>query len=132
MTSTFLHVFGDHAEVVRDQDDRRAGPLLHLVHQLEDLGLNRDVERGRRLVGDQQLRVARERHRDHHALAHAAGKLVRVVAQPLLGRGMRTLSQHLDGAIARFALCREPRCRRTASAICSPIVSTGLSEVIGS
>ncbi len=46
--------------------------------QLEDLGLDRDVERGRRLVGDQQIRLARERHRDHHALPHAARELVRV------------------------------------------------------
>jgi len=28
----------------------------------------RHVERGRRLVGDQYTRIARERHRDHHAL----------------------------------------------------------------
>ena len=46
--------------------------------QLEDLRLHRHVERRRRLVGDQQLGVVDERHRDHHALAHAAGELVRV------------------------------------------------------
>ena len=72
---------GDHAHVVRDERDRH--PLLVLQHldQLEDLGLDRDVERGGRLVGDQQLRLARERHRDHHALAHAAGEPVRILVQ---------------------------------------------------
>ena len=30
--------------------------LLHLQHQVEDLRLDRDVERGRRLVGDEQRR----------------------------------------------------------------------------
>ena len=52
---------------------------LQLLDQLEDLRLHRHVERGRRLVGDQQLRVADQRHRDHRALAHTAGELVRVV-----------------------------------------------------
>ena len=50
-----------------------------LLHQAQDLRLDRDVERGRRLVGDQQLRPAGHRHRDHDALAHAAGQLVRIV-----------------------------------------------------
>ena len=50
------------------------------VDQLEDLRLDGHVERGRRLVGDQHVRVVDERHRDHRALAHAARELVRVVA----------------------------------------------------
>ena len=41
--------------------------------------LNRDVERRRRLVGDDQRRLAGDGHRDQHALPHAAGQLVRVV-----------------------------------------------------
>ena len=43
-----------------------------VAHDLEDLGLDRDVERGRRLVGDEQVRIGREGHGDHDALAHAA------------------------------------------------------------
>ena len=46
--------FGDHAEIVGDQDDRRAARGLQLAHQIEDLRLQGDVERGGRLVGDQQ------------------------------------------------------------------------------
>ena len=45
---------GDHAEVVCDQDDRRPGLRLDRPHQVEDLRLDGDVERGGRLVGDQQ------------------------------------------------------------------------------
>ena len=48
--------------------------------QLDDLRLHGDVERGGRLVGDDQLGVARQRHRDEHALPLAAGQLVRVGA----------------------------------------------------
>ena len=78
---------GDHAEVVGDQHQRGARPLLDRLEQLQDLRLDRHVERGRRLVGDQQLRLARERHPDHHALAHAAGQLVRVLLRtPLRAR----------------------------------------------
>ena len=50
-------------------------PLDHL----EDLRLHGDVERRGRLVGDQHLGIVGDRHRDHHALAHAAGELVRVL-----------------------------------------------------
>jgi hypothetical protein len=39
------------------------------------------------LVGDQQQRVARQRHGDHHALAHPAGQLMRVVGETLLRGG---------------------------------------------
>ena len=68
---------GDDAQVVGDEDDRRPGLVAQVAHQVEDLGLDRHVERGRRLVGDEQLRLAGERHRDHDALRHAARHLVR-------------------------------------------------------
>ena len=55
ITTTRSRGLGDHAEVVGDQDDRRAELALQLAHQVEDLRLDRDVERGGRLVGDQQL-----------------------------------------------------------------------------
>ena len=52
---------------------------------VEDLRLDRHVERRGGLVGDQQRRAADQRQRDHHALAHAAGKLVRVLVEALRG-----------------------------------------------
>jgi hypothetical protein len=73
---------GDHAQVVRDEDDRRTCFLAQLAHQLEDLRLDRDVERRGGLVGDEQSRSQRQCHRDHRALAHAARKPVRVVVEP--------------------------------------------------
>jgi hypothetical protein len=45
---------------------------LQLAHQVEDLRLNRHIERRGRFVGDQQIGLAGEGHRDHHALPHAA------------------------------------------------------------
>ena len=61
--------------------------------QLQDLRLHRDVERRGRLVGDQQIGLVGERHGDHHALALAAGKLVRIAAEPALRLGNADLGR---------------------------------------
>ena len=68
-------------EVVRDEEDGELELPLERLDLLENLALDDHVERGRRLVEQQQVRVERERHRDDHALAHPAGQLVRVRAQ---------------------------------------------------
>jgi hypothetical protein len=67
---------------------------LQLGDQLEDLLLDRHVERRGRLVGDQQLRLAGDRHRDHHALLLAARHLVRdrSILTRSCGSGMPTSS----------------------------------------
>ena len=133
ITSTFLHDLGDHAQIVGDHDDRRCRRRLHLVHELENLRLNRDIERGRRLVGDQHLRIARQRHRDHHALAHAARKLVRIIA-----RSRCSAREFPPGAASRSpwramaSRAAEAGSRRSLRPICSPTVSTGFKRVIGS
>ena len=90
-----------------------------LADQRQDLRLDRHVERRRRLVRDQQVGVARERHRDHHALAHAARELVRVVVDaPLRLRDADGVEQ-LDRAAARVRLrdrlVRAAPARRSAS-----------------
>ena len=64
-----------------DHDDGHAQLVAQVVHQLQDLRLDRHVQRGGRLVGDQQLRLAGQRNGDHDALAHTAGQLVRVLLQ---------------------------------------------------
>ena len=91
---------GHHAEIVGDQHDGRAGVAAQAAHQVEDLRLDGDVERRRRLVGDQELRPAGQRHGDHGALAHAARELVWIVVDPLLGAGDSHQLQHFDGARA--------------------------------
>ena len=63
---------------------RRAVPKLRrrVGENREDLRLHDDVERRRRLVGDQELRSQDERERDHDPLSHPAGELVRVLPEP--------------------------------------------------
>ena len=45
------------AEIVGDEQHRHAEPRLRVLQQLQDLRLHGDVERGGRLVGDQQVRA---------------------------------------------------------------------------
>ncbi len=78
---------GHHREIVGDPDQRGAGLRAQRLHLGEDLRLDGDVERGGRLVGDQQQRPVQQRDRDGDALAQAAGELVRIGLQPLVGRG---------------------------------------------
>ncbi len=55
---------GNHAEIMGDQNYGSAYSLLQLQHEPQDLCLNGDVERRRRLVGDEKLRVAGKCHCD--------------------------------------------------------------------
>ena len=91
-----------HAEVVGDEQHPRAVPRLQVADQPQDLRLRGDVERGGRLVGDEQRRLEHQRHRDHDALPLAAGELVRVRGEHALGVGQAHLAEDLeDPAAAR-------------------------------
>ena len=72
------------AEVMGDEQHRHAFAAFQAGEQFEDLRLHGDVERRRRLVGDQEFRLVGQSHGDHDALALAAGELVRIGIEPLL------------------------------------------------
>ena len=78
---------GDDAEIMGDEHDRGLAALLQVADQFQDLRLRGDVERGGRLVRDQQLWIERQRHRDHGALALAAREFMRVGLRRHLGIG---------------------------------------------
>ena len=105
--------------------------VAEVPHQVEDLGLDRDVERGRRLVGDQQLRLAGEGHRDHHALGHAARHLVRERLEPPLRVGDADHLEQLEGPLRGPALCFIPRWSSRTSPIWRPTSMTGFSDDCG-
>jgi hypothetical protein len=88
--------FRDHAHVVRDQHHRRAMVLAQPLEQRNDLRLDRHVQRGGRLVGHDQFGLGGERQRNDHALAHAAGELVRVLLEPLFSRRDAGFLQQAD------------------------------------
>ena len=68
----------DHRQIVRDEQVGQLELVLQIHQQVDDLRLDRDVERRDRLVADDQLRVQRQRAGDADALALAAGEFVRI------------------------------------------------------
>ena len=113
----------DDAEVVRDVDHRHAELGAQPTQQVEDLRLRRHVETGRRLVEDDELRIAGERHRDHHALLLPARELVRILAawSALRRAGGRARSARGRAAGARHASRRRraPTLPRRAGRRCA-------------
>ncbi len=68
----------DHRQVVGDEQVGQVQPVLQLFKEVDDPGLDRDVQRGDRLIQDEDLRVQGQRPGDPDALPLAAGELVRV------------------------------------------------------
>src|SRR6266852_5156855 len=85
---------GHDAQVVRDQDRGGAELPVDLAQQVEDLRLDGDVERSRRLVGDQYLGRGGQAHGDHRPLTHPTRELVRIVVRAFLRRWDADLVQH--------------------------------------
>src|SRR5215468_755098 len=61
-------------QVMGDEDDRKPEPLAQFVEQSQYLSLHGYIERGYRFIGDQHIRLQRQRARKSDALALAAGK----------------------------------------------------------
>jgi len=71
---------GHHPEIMGDEQHRAADLVADIPEQGKHLRLRRHVERRRRLVGDDQLRLERDGHGDDDALALAARQAVRIAA----------------------------------------------------
>ena len=94
--------FGDHAHVVGDQHHGSTPVFADLFEQADDLRLNGHIERGGRLVGHNQLRFGSQGQGDHHPLAHAARKLVRVMVDALFGGRNAGVLEQLDRTLPRL------------------------------
>ena len=71
----------DHRQVVRDEEVGEAELGLEVLQQVDDLGLDRDVERRYRLVGDDQVGPHDQGAGDADALALATREFARVARQ---------------------------------------------------
>ena len=121
----------DHRKVVRDEQHREAEPRPQIKQQVDHLRLDRDVERGDRLVGDEQLGFRGERAGDADALALAAGEFVRVAVH----RVRRQAHQAKQFGNPRSAIGTSLRISRwtiSGSPIACAMVMRGLSEPNGS
>eukprot|EP01022_Parablepharisma_sp_SALTPOND_P030360 TRINITY_DN760_c2_g5_i1.p1 TRINITY_DN760_c2_g5~~TRINITY_DN760_c2_g5_i1.p1 ORF type:complete len:1316 (-),score=509.04 TRINITY_DN760_c2_g5_i1:3474-7421(-) len=74
-----------HGHVVRDEDEGDPQLGLQVQHQVDDLGLDRHVQRRHRFIGDDDLGIQGQGTCDADALALAAGEFVRI-ALAVLGR----------------------------------------------
>jgi hypothetical protein len=58
----------DERQVMRNEDQSEVAPLLHLDEQVDYLALDRDIEGGDTLVGNDETRLDRKRPRDSDPL----------------------------------------------------------------
>ena len=72
--------------------------------QFENLRLRGHVQRGGRLIGDQDARLGRQRQRDHHPLAQPAGQFERIRIDPLRRARNADHRQQFDRPRPRRAL----------------------------
>src|SRR5690606_30657009 len=91
------------AEVVADEDHTDVMARLEFLQQAQYLGLDRDVECRGRLVGDDDARFGNERHGNHHALPHAAGKLEGPGTHALFGIAYADFLERRDGTAPGLA-----------------------------
>ena len=76
----------DDGEVMRDEEVREVEIVLERIEQVDDLRLDGHVERGHRLVRDDEVRRHGERAGDANALALASRELVRIPGRRVLGQ----------------------------------------------
>ena len=101
-----------HGDVVADEEIGEPQFLLQVQHQVDDLRLDRDVERRHGLVGDDQLRRQRQGACDAQSLPLAAREFMRE-ARCHVGRET-DLAQKLGHAARALALRRTGRARPSA------------------
>jgi hypothetical protein len=87
----------DDGEVVRDQQHAELALALQVADEVQDLGLDGHVQGCRRLVGDEVVRLGRQRDGDHHALLLPAGQAEGIVVDAPLGLGDADALQPFDG-----------------------------------
>ena len=106
----------DDVQIMRDEQVRQPHALLQIVREVDHLRLNRHIQRGDRLVADDELRLDGERAGNADALALAAGKLV----------GKRLACSRFSPTVASSSATRS--CRRFASYMLWIIMPSSMIE----
>ena len=119
-------------QVVGDEQVRQAALAAQVEHQAQELGPDRDVEHRDRLVGDDQLGLHDQGPGDHHALALAAGELVRVAGGEVRGGAQAGGLERVEDALAALGSRVPMPFTSSGSATKSPIVCLGFSVSYGS
>lgn len=85
-----------------DKQQRHALVLLDFAQQVENLRLCGHVQRRGGLVGNQQRRIERQGHGDHHPLALATGEFIGIRQTQPLGVGQADITEQVHHALATF------------------------------
>ncbi len=119
---------GHDAQVMRDEQERRAVPGLHRRRSGSGSLLHRHVQRGCGFIRDDQLRFRRKGRGDQDALAHPAGQLVRIAAASRgPGRGCCTSSSSSSARASALARV-QPRISTSRSVICRADPARGVQR----
>ena len=89
--------------------------VLQVLKQVQNLRLDGHVQRGSRLVGDDELGRAGQGHGDHDALAHTAGQLVGIHRVDAFLVGDATSSSISSVRFLTSSLVISGWCRRVTS-----------------
>ena len=118
-------------KIVRDEEIGEMPLALQPLHQIENLRLDRHVERRDRFVGDDEVGIGGERAGDADALLLAAGELVRIAVDESLARARPSASAREPAS--RFS-SRAAASRNVSigSAMICPTVMRGSSDAYGS
>ena len=73
----------DHGQIVADEYQRKPEPFPQLPDQQQNMGLGRDIEAGNDLVGDNEVRLERQRAGDTGALPLPARELMRIAVDEM-------------------------------------------------
>ena len=120
----------DDREIVGDEQVRETELGLQLLEQIDDLRLDRDVQRRDRLVADEELGVQGQRPGEADPLALPAGELVGVAVGGIAGKP-DDAEQLLHAAID-LASCFATSWVRSGSPTIRPIECRGFSDAYGS
>ena len=119
---------GHHREIVGDVDRRRVELLDDVAHGGQHLDLGGDVERGGRLVEDDEVGTAGHGHGGHGALQLAARHLVGIAVADRVGIGQLQAAVEIDGVGLGLVAPVDDRGRSAVSIVCSMMRWAGLKE----
>ncbi|MGB7255691.1 MAG: hypothetical protein WBC94_19050 [Xanthobacteraceae bacterium] len=106
-------------QVVGDENDGGAVLALHVRDQPDDRRVHGDIERRRRLIGNDQAWIAGKRHRNEHALAHAAGQLMRISPKQFARLRQLRGVQHGERAPATIVAASTVETRKVFVELCA-------------
>ncbi|MNV37766.1 hypothetical protein D3C71_1292970 [compost metagenome] len=89
-----------HRQVVGDEDERQPHFPLQFLQQIDNLRLNRDVQRGNRFITNNQLRFQNQRTSNTDTLTLTARKFVRIAVNQVWQQA--DFHHHRFDAIANF------------------------------